>query len=69
MSYRLILDFLEGHGIKSPQTSPLRFATDEEALSFGRRFLEPPQSVQSWKLEETDLPANYSYHNQKLVRL
>ena len=70
MSYRLILTFADGHRIKpNPQTSPLRFATDEEVLSFGRNFLEPLQVVQSWKVEETDLPANYSYHDQKLVAI
>ena len=65
MSYRLILT---GHG-KKRQTSPLRFATDKEALSFGRSFLEPPQTVKSWKVEKTDEPANYSYRNNKLVKL
>ena len=68
MSYRLILSYPEGWK-KSPQTSPLRFDTDVEALSFGRNFLEPPQSVESWDVEQADLPPNYSYHNQKLVKL
>ena len=70
MSCRLILTLIDGHNIKpNPQTSPLRFATDEEALSFGKTLLEPSQTVESWKVEETALPPNYSYRNNKLVAL
>ena len=69
MSYRLILSWTDDR-VKQPSgTSPFRFVTDVEALSFGRNFLEPPQSVESWDVEQADLPPNYSYHNQKLVKL
>lgn len=56
-------------GQPAQQASPLRFATTEEARAFGRVMFEPPGAVESWDVEPTDEPANYSYKMGKLERL
>ncbi len=51
------------------QVSPLRFATPDEATDFGQKMFEPPQSVESWDLEETKESPNFSYKNGTLKAL
>ena len=51
------------------QISPLRFATEKEARNFGKRMFEPPQTVESWDVETTIEPANYSYKKGKLSEI
>jgi hypothetical protein len=70
MSYRCIITLKPDARLKgqpAEQASPLRFATAEEAQAFGRVMFEPPESVESWKVEQVEQPANYSYKNGKLA--
>lgn len=56
-------------GQRAQQASSLRFALAEEAAAFGRVIFEPPQTVESWELEEVNKAPNYSYKKGKLTRL
>ena len=51
------------------QVSPLRFATEKEALGFGTLMFELPRTVESWDIEQIEEPANYNYKKGKLIRL
>ncbi len=53
-------------GVPRQQVSPLRFKTKEEAQDFGCKIFEPPMSVESWDIESTPEPTNFSYKGGKL---
>jgi hypothetical protein len=70
MSYRCVVTLkpairLKGQPVK--QVSPLCFATVEEAQNFGQAMFEPPESIDDWKVEQVEQPANFSYNNGKLT--
>jgi hypothetical protein len=55
-------------GQPAEQASPLRFATAEEAAAFGRLMFEPPESVESWDVEEVNEAPNFSFKNEQLCQ-
>ena len=72
MSFRCMI--ITGYTKEKPsqpikQISPLRFATEKEALGFGRMMFEPPRTVESWDIEQIEEPANYSYKKGKLSKI
>jgi hypothetical protein len=72
MSYRCIITLkpdARRKGQPAQQASPLRFATAEEAAAFGRVMFEPPESVETWKVEEVSEAPNFSFKNKQLCQI
>ena len=46
---------------KLNQDSPLRLATREDAISFGKRMFEPPLSVAKWSIVGSQNEPNFPF--------
>jgi hypothetical protein len=70
MSWRCVVTLkpdIRLKGQPGKQVSPLCFATAEEAQKFGQAMFEPPESIDDWKVQQVQAPANFSYENGKLT--
>lgn len=51
----------EDRNTKPIQDSPLRFASQEDALAFGKKVFEPPLSVVKWSIISSQDAPNFPF--------